>query len=150
MLKRFFIPKRCLFHGSKSILVPNMTWGRVWEGFTVNLDTRNAMFRLPLCSPPGTLPRTPPGPPPPPPPGWQRGRAGKGLPCDNDNDKLRIGAMPCAKMTEEKGKNGKKGTEQMERDKCTNLSHTPTGRRNLIPAGNNCVGAFNHLGMLFV
>ena len=88
------------------------------EGFTVNLDTKNAMFGLAL-GPPQT-PTTDP-------PGWQWGRAGKGLPCDNDNAKPRIGAMPCAKMTKGKGKKRKKGLEQILA--FADLSHTPTGRR---------------------
>ena len=43
MLKRFFIPKRCLFHGSKSILVPKMTWGKGPKSSLTPKSTKNDM-----------------------------------------------------------------------------------------------------------
>ena len=43
MLKRLFIPNRCLFHGSESILVPKMTWGKGPKSSLRPKSTKNDM-----------------------------------------------------------------------------------------------------------
>ena len=135
MLKRLFIPKRCLFHGSKSILVPKMTLGESSSHQKVNIGTKMASRMSPF---PALVPRDPPPDTPPDPPRVASGGTteGSATPLQHDwQPKRDVQALATARRNASckrwrlQGETRRASVGDCEVKRGVNLSHTPTGRR---------------------